>query len=54
MSTQTLSGSRAGSGSAVVQDDAVARTVVVAGVGVVGTGATITPVLNGPIVTMIG
>jgi hypothetical protein len=38
----------------VVQDDAVARTVVVAGVGVVGTGSTTPPVVNGPIVTMIG
>lgn len=40
MSTQTLSGSRAGAGSAVVTEDAVARTVPVAGVGVVVTGAT--------------
>ena len=54
MSTQTLSGSRAGAGSAVVADDAVARTVVVAGVGGVGTGFTAPAVVNGPIVTMIG
>lgn len=38
MSTQTLSGGRAGAGSAVVTDDATARTVNVAGVGVVTTG----------------
>lgn len=36
--TQTLSGSRPGVGSAVVQDDATPRTVNVAGVGVVKTG----------------
>jgi hypothetical protein len=38
MSAQTLSGSRGGIGSAVVQDDATPRTVNVAGVGVVKTG----------------
>jgi hypothetical protein len=38
MSTQTLSAGRPGSGSTVVQDDAVARTVAVAGVGTVQTG----------------
>jgi hypothetical protein len=52
MSTQVLSGSRAG-GSAVVQDDAVARTVVVAGVGVVPTPALPPTAAGGPIVTMI-
>jgi hypothetical protein len=38
MSAMALSGSRAGSGSAVVQDDATPRAVNVAGVGVVKTG----------------
>jgi len=36
--TQTLSGGRAGAGSAVVQDTATPLTVNVAGVGVVKTG----------------
>lgn len=36
--TQTLSGGRAGVGSAVVADAATPRTVNVAGVGVVSTG----------------
>lgn len=40
MSTQTLSGGRAGAGSVVSTDEAVARTVVVAGVGTVQTAAT--------------
>jgi len=39
MSTQTLSGSRAGIGSVVVQDDAVVFSVAVAGVGVVQTAS---------------
>jgi len=38
MSTQTLSASRAGAGSAVVTDAATPQTVNVAGVGVVQTG----------------
>jgi hypothetical protein len=48
MSTQTLSGSRPGVGSAVVQDEAIARTVNVAGVGVVQTeSGTPTPPAGG-------
>jgi hypothetical protein len=53
MSTQTLSGSRAGIGSAAVQDETVARTVVVGGVGVVPTPALPVLATGGPMVTMI-